>query len=224
MKQAICIVSVNLPGRGTIIAECDKSLAGARYPVYFALNRSTWSETVIQYADGDYLLPIAHNGDCPAALQAILERTDVDEIVTLHDTAVVRDLDLFRICFEECKGQSVMFAPQYRFMMGKYRRRVLEQITIPKVTTHREAWELGEIQLNQDYLRQAVKMGETVKLLTPSLDDTGRIEEKWGRTNKVFESPWLTKWCAHWQVEQLERTDAWLTSLNASSPASDLTR
>jgi hypothetical protein len=155
-----------------------------------------WVDQLIATLDTDYPVVTTCAWELAAITAAALT---FDEFVFLPQSTEVLDNGLWEVLFEEQSGVSVslsQFPGPFGMYLGKYRREVLRQITLPEVTSKSEAiyweirWAVPYITVEPDYM---------------ALDDLPHsevFEERFGRTNMVCENRWLRRWKGSWGQPQ----------------------
>lgn len=178
--------------------ECIKSLNGCKYPITIVVNDV--ENTSQEFLQKRYLLlpyPVILNykdGFELGALKASLKYTDAEEFFILQDSTIVKDLQIFDTIFNT-KG-SVTVAEGYLQYLGKYRREILNKLTIPDVYTKMESVSY-ESKFNREYIRI-----EEPVILDRFFGFTSyegkRMEEKFGRLNQVHENNYFIKYKGTW--------------------------
>jgi hypothetical protein len=172
------------------------TLVGCKYPIYIVVNDSThadvrwicrlqrWGATIIMNPEDSY--------EC-GAIQEVLKQTDLDEFIFLQDTFEILDQSIFDMAFEH--PTSVSFNPYFECFAGKWRRKALENVEIPKTLTKVDAVITGESKFTALY-----RMIEKTHVLFPTFVDCDRFEERFGRKNMVIENAYLRKWKGTWSL------------------------
>lgn len=131
-------------------------------------------------------------------LQTVLAQTDYDEFFFLPSTTEIKDAELFKMVFQEHCGQSVAISGSYRMYMGKYLRKILEQIEFPVVNNKLDAVKEyeGKDGFIQHYLKKC-SQDESI-VLFPAFCNEQRIENRFGRKNRIYENEYLKRYQGHW--------------------------
>lgn len=171
------VVVATTPERHKWLNNCLKSLHGIKYPL-------------IVLSDFTYEL---------GKIGFIHKHTSIDQFVLLHDSCVVKDHTLFDISFNYPHSACFSDDPIYFSMyLGKYRREVLDQLTIPTVTSKIEAVE-QEIQFNAQYVGHDMH----TKLLFTDFHNTQNFVTKFHTKVMVLENRYLIKYKSCWNRSQL---------------------
>lgn len=132
------------------------------------------------------------------AIKKIYHDTLLDEFLLLQDTCYIKDTSLFDLVFVD---GSVGFEENYLSYLGKYERKVLEQMGIPDIRNKEQSVK-AEGDFNKEYVRLA-----NPKILFPSFGwehyDKARFEYKFGRKNLVCENKYLIKYKGTWSSDRL---------------------
>jgi len=123
-----------------------------------------------------------------------------DEFFLLHDTCKIKDFSLFDIVFEKMIGWSVSISVDFLSYLGKFKRDILEQMTLPTVLNKYDAVE-AEANFLKDYCKLA---GKDHRVLYPDFDKNYRFEMKHGRENMVLESETLIKYKGTWHPDMIK--------------------
>ena len=83
--------------------------------------------------------------------------------------------------------------------LGKYRREILNQMSIPLTKTKMEAV-LQECAFNEAYSRLEPKMATIFNPLV----NTTIFEEKFGRNNMILENDYIKKYKATWALNMVK--------------------
>jgi len=149
-----------------------------------------------------YPIVIRKNTDCSNTWETgglYLGALYFDEFLYLHDTTIIKNIELIDMLFKRCKGMSVSFLVDYNSYLGKYRTEILEKIKIPRIITKLEAIEAERI-FNQEY----IKADGNVVTLFPELNgwetEPRQIETKHGRQNSVYENEFFIKYKGCWKT------------------------
>lgn len=184
------------------------SLWNVVYPVLIVVNNSSavgrdWQQKLYRLTGeqgwGLHFLP--YDGFEIGAIEEALLGTDLDEFFFLQDTFEVKNQGLFRILFEDFAGRSVSYNPHFQMYLLKYRREILEHMSIPKVRTKREA-----IKLEEEFNRAYANLDGNVHIFNPNFRDEpfyGNYEERFGRNNLKLEDEYLIKRKGTWTTEQI---------------------
>lgn len=115
-----------------------------------------------------------------------------DEFIYLHDTVVIKDLELFEVLFS-LKG-CFSISPRFLMYLGKYDSSFLKTLTFPKVSTKLEA-----VRMEQ-WLEHNIPCPH---LDSKFIDGNHTFEIKHGRHNMVLENKYLKKYKGTWSMEQI---------------------
>lgn len=128
------------------------------------------------------------------AIKAVVERTDFDEFVLLQDTFEVKDQSFLDDCFQ--RPESVALGPTFFHYAGKWRRSVLEKLTIPDVFTKK-----GSVHYEHTFSREYwLAEPDGVYVLDPHFHDGEHqgFVEMFGRQNMLLENQWYIKRKGNW--------------------------
>lgn len=185
-----------------------KSIWGIEYPVLIVINdvhnmpRSWWEQLYLWSGEmGWHIKQHDFDGFELGAIKATLADTTWDEFILLQDTIEIKNTEVFRLMFEEFPGQSVAYNPHFQMYLGKYRRDILNTITIPDVRSKVEAVRQEEIfaKLYQD-------ADADLKVFNPNFKDETFYtswEELFGRKNLRMEDDYIIKRKGTWSAGQL---------------------
>ncbi|MEA2037296.1 MAG: hypothetical protein U9O94_07320 [Nanoarchaeota archaeon] len=132
-------------------------------------------------------------------IKFVMEHTDFDEFLLLHDSCEIKDTDLFRVVFDEMKGKSVSLSKSPRPVgsyLGKYRRSVLEQMDIPIINSKMESV-VQEEDFNRSY-------PDKWYYLPQSLRNSDVFIDMFGKRVMVLENNYLKKYKSVWRREQIK--------------------
>lgn len=171
-----------------------KSLIGCVYPVYVVVNSAknadpAWLDSLAWVY---HVRLIEEDRFELGAISVILESTDIDEFVLLQDTFEVKDQAFLDVCFAE--DASIALGPNFFHYAGKFRRRALEKMTIPVVTTKAES-----IFHEHDFVREYAQH-DLVRVFDPHFHDGENqgFVEAFGRMNMLLENAYFIKRKGTW--------------------------
>lgn len=178
------------------------------YPVLIVVNDSKntpkeWSNR-LYHLTGEMMWHIyeqPYDGFEVGAIRAALDKTKWEEFILLQDTIEIKDKNIFKVLFEEFKGQSVAYNPHFQMYLGKYRRVILEQMTLPQVRNKIEA-----VREEEGFTREYQRIDPDTKVFNPDFRDENFYtcwEEMFGRTNMKMEDDYIIKRKATWSADQL---------------------
>lgn len=133
------------------------------------------------------------------------EKTDYDEIFFLNETMIVKDNKVWRIIFEEFKGQSVTCADKFQMYLAKYLRSYVNRTDFPEVKSRWEDIVYGEDQWNHQYMTidpYHVRL-DPMEDVNPDIESN--FEFKFGRRNMIIENKYFKKWKSAWNINMLVR-------------------
>jgi hypothetical protein len=115
-----------------------------------------------------------------------------DEFIYLHDTVIIKDLQLFDKLFEHSGMLSI--APNFLMYLGKYESQRLREVSIPLV------WDKQGAIAMEFWLRQVFQV--------PCFDDTfidgnHTFEEKYGKTRMVLENQYIKKYKSCYDISMV---------------------
>lgn len=134
------------------------------------------------------------------AIEATLHQTDWDEFILLQDTIEIKNQQIFRMLFENYQGKSVSYNPHFQMYLGKFRREILQRMTLPVVRDKIEA-----VRQEEDFTR-AYRAIEITDVFNPSFRDENFYdswEEVFGRKNLKLEDDFIIKRKGTWSASQL---------------------
>lgn len=130
----------------------------------------------------------------------IYDFTNLEEFFILHDTVEIKNTELFDLAFEYEGSFALSNQPVPMGMfLGKYRRCVLDKMSIPITKTKMEAV-LQECAFNQEYAKLETKMAT---IFNPIVN-TDKFEEKFGRNNMILENDYIKKYKGTWTLEMVK--------------------
>jgi len=193
IKQAIVIVSV-AETYHTHVPPLLKSLEDISYPIYVVVNNSKNLDKPINAIN--HLFIDENRWEC-GAIEAILVYTKIEEFVFLHDTVEIVDASIFDIMFKVFAERSVSFGPTWECYLGKYRKAVLDQLSIPICLSKMDAI-YQEFMFHRQYKYVAENLIEHKELvvLFPEWKNENienQVDYKWDRTNLVMSNPYIIK-------------------------------
>lgn len=198
MKQAIALVT----WAGTIhLAKelLETSLKDYSKQVVVIINEVEASEDVdtLKWLVNNYFtLPVQGNRWEVGGLEAMMALTDFDEWILIQDTLEIKDITIFDSMFNSY-GKSVSFGPGWHCYLGKYRREVLNQITLPVCLNKIDAIYHELITLPRMYNKVAeILEGQPVKVLFENwgnANPTNTYDYKFNRKNLVLGNPYIVK-------------------------------
>lgn len=185
-----------------------KSIWNIEYPVLIVINDAhntpkSWWEKLYAWS-GEmtwHIYQQQFDGYELGAIQATLDHTDWDEFILLQDTIEIKDQEVFRLMFTEYPGQSVSYNPHFQMYLGKYRRDILKQISIPEVRTKVEA-----VRQEEQFAYAYQKADPDLKIFNPQFKDEAFYtswEEMFGRKNLRMEDDYIIKRKGTWSAGQL---------------------
>jgi hypothetical protein len=194
-KQAILIVT----WAGTV-KYCQRlleSLKGYKnYPIIVAINEieSCHDEEFLEYVKDYDVLKIEGNRWELGGLTAAICYTSYDEFILIQDTLEVKDPSIFDMMFRH--NGSIAFGKDWQCYLGKYRRQVLNSITIPICLTKMDAF-YQEVMFASMYTFVANQVeGIVVPTLFPEWgnDNPNNWQDhEFDRDNIVLDNPYLIK-------------------------------
>ncbi len=132
-------------------------------------------------------------------IKFVVQHTDIDEFLFLHDSCEIKDLSLFDKVFYSKRSVALSMQPApFGMYLGKYQRKVLEKMNIPEAKTKLDSVNFEET-FNTDY---AIKTGG-FDVLSPPLANQQVFVQMFGRTNMKLENDYLIKYKATWNRSQL---------------------
>ena len=153
---------------------------------------SLWLQNLLNSIEGEARYPILILSDYNwemGKIRYIRDHTLIDEFLLLQESVEIKDREYFPVIFEKYEGQSVKFHPGCTSYICKYRREVLNQLTLPIIQTKDESV-YYETEFHRQY--QAI---EEMQLLPCDIDDSpNNFETKFGRKSLVVKSPFLWKY------------------------------
>ena len=133
-------------------------------------------------------------------LKWVYDNTDIDEFFLLHDTVEIKDTGLFDLAFNYDGSFALSSQPvQMGMFLGKYRREILDKMSIPLTKTKMEAV-LQECAFNEQYSKLETKMAT---IFNPLLN-SDKFEEKFGRKNMILENDYIRKYKGTWSLEMVK--------------------
>ena len=133
-------------------------------------------------------------------LKWVYDNTDIDEFFLLHDTVEIKDTGLFDLAFNYDGSFALSSQPvQMGMFLGKYRREILDKMSIPLTKTKMEAV-LQECAFNEQYSKLESKMAT---IFNPLLN-SDKFEEKFGRKNMILENDYIRKYKGTWSFEMVK--------------------
>lgn len=128
----------------------------------------------------------------------VLDHTDFEEFVFLQDSVEVKDNSVFDVCFSHNGGVSLCNYPMLLgCYLGKYERKVLEQMNLPDIKTKNEAVDY-ESRIATDYLRHG-----SLLEVGGSLNNVDNFVEKFGHKVMKIENEYLIKYKSYWNRSML---------------------
>lgn len=185
-----------------------ESIKGIDYPVLIVVNDSDnipeeWEAKLFDLATETnisiYLQPF--DGFEIGAIRAALDHTDWDEFILLQDSIEIKNIEIFKILFDDYALQSVSYNPHFQMYLGKFRREVLNKLTLPVVRTKIEAVRQEELFTNE-----YKKVDPNIVVFNPRFRDENfysNWEEIWGRKNLKLEDEYIIKRKGTWSANQL---------------------
>lgn len=184
-----------------------KSLWNIQYPVLVVVNDHPnmpvdWHKN-LYYLTGEqnwHMYEQPYDGYEIGAIEATLTATDWEEFILLQDTIEIKNQKIFEILFENYQGRSVAYNPYFQMYLGKYRREVLERMTLPEVRTKADAVRQEEI-----WTRAYMQMDQT-DVFNPQFKDEAfyeNWEDMFGRVNLKMEDEYIIKRKGTWSASQL---------------------
>jgi hypothetical protein len=198
MRQALVIVTwagnldETLPPLLTSLERYHK------VPIVVVVNEAKLlNENVREFLNNHYIL-LENKEDlweC-GAIYSVLKNTDFDEFILLQDTMIVINPTVFNVMFD-MKDTTVTLGKEWRCYLGKYRRKVLEKLRIPKTTTKLHSM-VQEVALAYFYIKAATDEPYLHYLCEDWGDDNpnNKIVEFYGRKNLVLDNPYILKYKA----------------------------
>lgn len=200
-KQAV-VVGAHF-GNRKWLKNCLQTLEGLKYPLVIVVNEGhlapeNWLKMLARRADDVFL--IHRNSYSPGVLQAVLDHTEYDEILHLHDSVEIKDHEMFRLIFEDHAGKSVSLSHGYLMYMGKFLRPVLQSVGIPAVATKRLEHH-NEFAWTKRYIEAT---GGNFIELWPSWTDGDVFVEKFGTKRMLLENDFIRKYKGTWDVSMIK--------------------
>lgn len=140
------------------------------------------------------------DGYDPQLLEVMYVDTNYDEWMFLHDTVLIKKLELFNLCFDAYSGRSVSLFPLFLNFVGKYTRHDLEKVLLPSVSSKFEA-----ISVETQWLPLYFKHINAKHLFEDnegSNEITISLIEKHGREVMVLENGYFAKYKHSWSSIQ----------------------
>ncbi len=176
------------------------SLRNCEYPVYVVINDAlnTPESYINELKEKANILLNEEDGYEMGALRMAYENTDLDEMFLLQDTLIIKNaFDFCYNAFVVAQGRPCYLNNQYKMFLCKYRRDALNAFQpLPRTTTKLESI-AQEGLFNNAYFESEWTKG----IMGQSLNDTGKFEEKYGKTRMVLENEYVIKWKATWRIE-----------------------
>lgn len=197
MKQAVVIGT--WPGAAEQLDALLQSLDGCPYPIYVVINTAKQADPlwVADLAERYHVLTNDDKGYELEAFRAILERTDVDEFLFLQDSFEIIDGSFIGEVF--ARPDSVALGPTFFHYAGKWKRSVLETMTIPVVRSKLDSvyW---EHMFSRLYWQR-----EQVSVFDPHFHDGEHagFVERYGRVNMLLENRHYRKLKGDWGQRDL---------------------
>lgn len=193
MRQAVLIGSWS-GGREPLDALLE-SLRGCQYPIWIVINDAGHADPAWLEELGNHynLLTNQDDGYELGAIRTFLDETDVDEFVFLQDSFVVLDQSFLDLCFAH-RGSVALGNAGFHYAW-KFRRAILDGMTIPRTTTKAQS-----VHYEGMFARDYWERDPDTLLLDPDFHDGLNVgfEERFGRTNMVLRNQWFEKRKADW--------------------------
>lgn len=175
------------------LADCLRSVRDAGYPILVVYNDEEYTlDSGNMKVHEDFL--VVYNNWNGFELGGIKRGAEFfDEFIHLMDTTVVLNTEMIETMFKE-EG-SVYLCNRFFSYLGKYKKEIVDQIGVPKVTNKEEAIR-QELEWNRRYLENDPKAVQ----FYPQLPITTDIfEEKYGRINMILSNGFIIKYKARWK-------------------------
>ncbi|HEY9704661.1 MAG TPA: hypothetical protein V6C58_19625 [Allocoleopsis sp.] len=116
-----------------------------------------------------------------------------DEFIYLHDTVIIKNLELFDILFSKEGFYSI--SPGFLMYLGKYDSKKLSTLNLPSVNSKYDAI------LMELWLKHNIPCDCFDKTF---IDGNHRFEERHGRKNMVLENDYLIKYKGTWDINMVK--------------------
>lgn len=180
------------------------SLDGVLYPIVVVINDSDnapsgYFKQLYDITVGNVkTISAPRNGYDPQVMQVIYELTDYIEWVHLHDTMIIKRLDLFDLFFKTYAGRSVSFFHNYMNFIGKFVRKDLTNSFIPITYTK---WGAVMTELTWGPLYH---IGSNAVTLFPNLyHESSIFQEINNKRVMVVENEYFIKYKHHWTLDSV---------------------
>jgi hypothetical protein len=191
MKQGIIVVTWSggeKPARRLL-----ESIWNTAYPVAIVLNDAQntppeWFKNlyILSGEMGWHLFPQDFDGYEIGAIERVLEETDWEEFILLFDDYV---------------GKSVAYNPHFQMYLGKYRREIFKNLTLPIVRNKIEAVRQEEL-----FTRDYWNADPSTVVFNPQFKDENfyhNWEDEFERKNLKLEDEYIIKRKGTWDAKQL---------------------
>lgn len=91
--------------------------------------------------------------------------------------------------------------PRFEMYLGKYDRRILDQMYIPTPFNKAEA-----VKFEQEWNRAYIKNDPNFKVFHQPLHDVEVFEEKFGRNNMILENDFIKKYKGSWHLGMISES------------------
>ena len=179
MKQAIIIVTCNKSNK-TFLPDLLQSIVGTKYPIIIYNNMVDTNEFEI------------------GAIKFAID-FGIDEFFLLHDSVIIKNIDLFDIVFNKYSGSTVYLGSNFMSFLGKYRSEVLKTLELPSPKTRLDSC-VAEFNFLPKYLDSEPNK---VELFPDFWKQPEKFEFKHGRENMVIDNDYLIKYKGHWTSSML---------------------
>lgn len=179
------------------------------YPVAFVINDAQntsldwWKTLYALTGEMDWhVFPQDFDGFEIGAIEKVLTETNWDEFILLQDTIEIKNVEIFRILFEDFAGYSVAYNPHFQMYLGKYKREILNKLTLPIVRDKIEAVRQEEL-----FTREYWKIDPSTKVFNPHFRDENfynNWDNEFDRRNLKMEDDYIIKRKATWSADQLK--------------------
>jgi hypothetical protein len=172
MKQSIVIATT--PGRSHWVNDCLSSL---KVPA----------------------IVVSGYGQELGKMKWVYENTNIDRFIFLQDSVVIRDNDLLMSLFDTEGSSCIACVPGcLGSYLGLYERKTLEKLSIPEISTKREAVQY-EVDWTREYISQCEKFSHPVHIENQVVETIYRH----GRENQVSVNKLYEKWKGTWTTHMI---------------------
>jgi len=215
MKQAIVIQTHY--SNVKMLEDLLISLNGVQYPIKIVANDSDNAPVnhtfnlynvldnthILDSTDVQILLAFK-NGYDPQVIQVIYEQTDYDEFLLLHDTMIIKRLDLFDLFFKTHAGMSVSFFHNYMNFIGKFVRNHLTNFYYPVVCCK---W--GAVMAELNWGPQYTRNSNAITLFPDLYHESTMFQEIDGKQVMVIENEYFRKYKHNWNLDMVSNDRIW---------------